>query len=114
MNRVLSCFQCVSVVVVVKELHQEEGYHFHVGIKNNNARKKSAAKILRKAFPEFDGEQIQVIFHKAWSTICHHILKKDNEPLVWGEDSLKTIKKIILNQLKKIEKRILMKRSFKS
>ena len=78
-----SLFNCVSVVVA-KELHQSEGYHYHVGILNDTASYHTATKILRKSFPEFDGRMLNVSFHKSWNTICEYIFKQDTDPFCWG------------------------------
>ena len=78
-----SLFNCESVVVA-KELHKEKGYHYHVGIQNDTASRYTAARILRDSFPEFDGRQLNVSYHKSWNTICEYIFKQDKEPYCWG------------------------------
>lgn len=78
-----SLFNCESVIVA-KELHKEKGYHYHVGILNDTASRHTAAKILREAFSEFDGRQLNVSFHKSWNTICEYIFKQDQDPYCWG------------------------------
>lgn len=63
MERVRKCFDCRSVIIA-KEKHENGGFHYHVGIFNSNASRYTAIKKLREAFPEFDGAQIDVKFHK--------------------------------------------------
>lgn len=78
-----SLFNCESVILA-KELHKEKGYHYHVGILNDTASRYTAAKFLRAGFPEFDGRQLNVSFHKSWNTICEYIFKQDQDPYCWG------------------------------
>lgn len=78
-----SIFNCESVIVA-KELHANEGYHYHIGILNDTASRHTATKLLRDSFPEFDGRQLNVSFHKSWNTICEYILKQDIDPFCWG------------------------------
>jgi len=78
-----SLFNCESVIVA-KELHKEKGYHYHVGILNDTASRHTAAKFLRESFPEFDGRQLNVSFHKSWNTICEYVFKQDQDPYCWG------------------------------
>lgn len=35
--------------------------------------KKTAPRILRKVFPEFEGAQLNVSYHKAWASVCKYI-----------------------------------------
>lgn len=93
-QRIRTCFQCVTILVA-KEEHKGEGYHFHVGVLNTCAKRESAPKKLRMAFPEFEGAQIKVTFHKAWPTVCQYVLKEDPHPLIWGEQSLDAIKELV-------------------
>ena len=78
-----SVFSCQSVIVA-KEQHKEGGYHYHVGILNDNASRKTATKRLREAFKEFSGNQLNVKFHKSWTTICEYVFKEDEDPYCWG------------------------------
>ena len=78
-----SILNCQSVIVA-KEYHKAEGYHYHVGILNDTASSHTVTKLFRKAFPEFEGMQLNVSFHKSWNTICAYILKQDKDPFCWG------------------------------
>lgn len=78
-----SLFNCESVIVA-KELHKNSGYHYHIGILNDTASYHTATKLLRESFPEFDGRQLNVSFHKSWNTICEYIFKQDSDPYCWG------------------------------
>ena len=78
-----SILNCQSVIVA-KELHKDEGYHYHVGILNDTASCHTVTKLFRKAFPEFEGMQLNISFHKSWNTICAYILKQDKDPFCWG------------------------------
>ena len=82
-GKVRSLFNC-QAVIVAKELHKNGGYHYHVGILNDTASRRIAAKQLRESFPEFEGRQLNVSFHKSWNTICEYIFKQDRDPYVWG------------------------------
>lgn len=77
-------FHCVAVVVS-QEPHKEGGYHFHVGMKIENASRFTAVKTIRNAFSEFEGKQCNVSFHKGWNSVCKYLLKQDQSPLCWGE-----------------------------
>ena len=78
-----SLLNCQSVIVA-KELHKKEGYHYHVGILNDTASYNTVSRLFRKAFPEFEGMQLNCTFHKSWNTICAYILKVDKDPFCWG------------------------------
>jgi len=78
-----SLFNCESVIVS-KELHQNKGYHYHVGVLNDTASYNTAAKLLRGSFPEFEGRQLNVSFHKSWNTICEYVFKQDQDTYCWG------------------------------
>lgn len=76
-------FNCESVILA-KELHKEKGYHYHIGILNNSASRRTATRVFRESFVEFEGSQLNVSFHKSWTTICAYILKQDKNPFCWG------------------------------
>ena len=78
-----SLFNCESVIVA-KQLHKNSGYYYSIGILNHTASYHTATKLLRKSFPEFDGRQLNVSFHKSWNTICEYIFKQDESPFCWG------------------------------
>lgn len=78
-----SLFNCESVIVA-KELHKAKGYHYHIGILNDTASYHTSTQILRDAFPEFDGRQLNVSFHRSWITICEYVFKQDEDPFCWG------------------------------
>lgn len=93
-DRIRGCFSCISIIVA-REQHEEIGHHFHIAIRNICATRDNAPKKLRKAFPEFEGAQMLVTFHKAWATACQYVMKEDPKPLVWGEDTVETIKEML-------------------
>ncbi len=78
-----SLFNCESVIVA-KELHKDKGYHYHAGILNDTASYNTAAKLLRCSFPECEGRQLNVSFHKGWNSICEYVFKQDQDPYCWG------------------------------
>lgn len=82
-EKIHNLFKCKQIIVA-QELHQDHGTHYHIGILNESASRYTAAKLLRKTFPMFDGKQINVTFHKGWNTICHYLLKQDKTPACWG------------------------------
>lgn len=104
-ERIQKIFYC-QAIVVAKENHEKEGYHYHVGILTDNASKNTATKFIRKKFYEWDGRVIDVKFHKSWPSVVSYILKEDQKPLIWGDFSLAQLKDICYkkNQHKKIEK----------
>ena len=94
-----SLFNCESVVVA-KEQHKSSGYHYHVGILNDTPSCHTGIRVLREAFPEFEGCQLNVSFHKSWNTICAYVLKQDDDPFCWG-----TTKQKIKERLSSVKKR---------
>ena len=56
-----------------------------------NAHRKKATKKRRESFPEWEGRQCKVSFHKSWNTICTYVTKEDKEPYVWGSFSREQI-----------------------
>lgn len=90
-SRLTVTFNCKSIVVS-KEIYTSLGHHYHVGIRNENASKHSAVSMIRRLFPEFEGRQLNVSFHKGWNSICSYLLKEDKSPVVWGEESLELIR----------------------
>jgi len=82
-TKVRGLFSC-DQIVVSRETHAEGGYHYHVGILNCTASVHTATKVLRKAFSEFDGRQLNVSFHKSWKTILKYCLKHDMNPNCWN------------------------------
>ena len=93
-----SLVNCQSVIVP-KELHKADGYQYHVGILNNTANSNTAAKKFCKGFPEFEGRQLHLSFHRSWITVCECALKQDFRFFFW-----KTTKDQI-NDLLNIRKR---------
>lgn len=91
-NRLTRTFVCKSIVIS-KESHTSLGYHYHVGLWNESASKHTASSKLRNLFPEFEGRQLDVSFHKGWNTVCTYLLKEDAAPTVWGEERLEIIKR---------------------
>lgn len=84
---------CIAIVVS-EEQHAEEGQRFHVGVQNTNAKRHSMHRIVRNAFPEFVGGQLNVSPHKGFMTICSYILKEDKSPAIWGAYSHEVIKEM--------------------
>lgn len=80
--------------MVSKESHTSSslGYHYHVGVWNESASKYTATLKLRRLFPEFEGRQCNVSYHKGWNTVCAYLLKEDRSPVVWGEESLELVR----------------------
>lgn len=63
-----------------------------IGIWNESASKYTATSKLRELFPEFEGRQLNVSYHKGWNSICTYLLKEDKSPVVWGEESLELVR----------------------
>lgn len=70
------------------EKHKEGGFHYHIGVWNGNASRNTVVAVVRRMFPEFEGRQCNVSSHKGWNTICRYLLKQDECPVVWGEESV--------------------------
>ena len=51
LHRILNTFHCHSVFVS-KEQHAQGGYHYHIGVWNQNASRNTATKNIRNAFTE--------------------------------------------------------------
>jgi len=77
---------CLSIIVA-KEHHAEMGhYHFHIGILlEKGVHRLSAKRTFRKLFPEFEGAQLYVSFHRAHTSVCKYAMKEEKEPFVWGK-----------------------------
>lgn len=81
--RLRELFVCLSIVIT-KETHQGSSFHFHVGLHSKNSSKNNCTQLIRKAFPEFEGCQCHVKFHKGWGNLIGYITKEDRNPFVWG------------------------------
>lgn len=90
--RLTEAFVCKSIVIC-KETHNSNslGFHYHVGLWNESASKYTSTPKLRGLFPEFEGRQLDVSYHKGWNTVCAYLLKEDRSPVVWGEESLELV-----------------------
>lgn len=73
--------QCCTVIRAVgcKEKHEEGGFHYHMAVENSNASKNTITKRIRAAFPEFDGRQVDVKFHKSWVKMLQYVTKEDED-----------------------------------
>lgn len=80
-QRITNLFQCRSVIIA-RENHEENGFHYHIGIWNENASKNTVIKKIREKFCEWDGRCIDVRAHKGWGSVCKYVLKEDKEPRV--------------------------------
>lgn len=85
----LQLFNCRSILVL--EESKWNSYILHVGILNRNASKNTALKRIRQVFHEWEGNTLDVQFHKNWASICRYLLKQVGELIVWGEFSLDEI-----------------------
>lgn len=90
LERVLKCFGCTAIVVA-KETHQDNGFHFHIAVHTKDASRYTASKKIRAIFTQFEGRQCDVQFKKAWAPMCAYVTKENKEPLVWGQYNLKQI-----------------------
>lgn len=100
LDRIRKKFQCVAVVIA-QETHNTQGIHYHIAIISKNASKNNATRIIRSIFPEFEGRQCEVRYHKGWGTMCTYVTKEDKEPLVWGEYTKNDILSVAENTKKK-------------
>lgn len=88
--RLRELFVCLSIVIT-KESHQDSSFHFHVGVHSKNSSKNNCTQLIRKTFPEFEGSQCHVKFHKGWGNLIGYITKEDRAPYVWGVYSVDQI-----------------------
>ena len=83
---------CISLIVS-RESHKDLGHHLNVGILlSKGLHKLSAPRSFRKLFPELDGAQLNVSFHRAWFSIVQYIMKEDHTPFTWGHHTLSALK----------------------
>lgn len=100
LDRIRRKFECVAVIIA-QEKHETQGIHYHIAIISKNASKNNATRIIRSIFPEFEGRQCEVRYHKGWGTMCAYVTKEDKEPLVWGEYTKNDILTVAENTKKK-------------
>lgn len=82
--RIQSLFLC-RCIIIARENHKEaEGYHYHIGVLNESARKNTLTREVRRTFPEWDQYACNVKWHRAWASVCGYALKEDQHPLVVG------------------------------
>lgn len=93
-------FNCKSIVIA-KETHKELGDHLHIAIYNDNASRNNAVKRIRKAFPQFEGRQCNVTFHKGLNYMLAYVTKEDKDPYVEGEIDKNKVLEIAENARKK-------------
>jgi hypothetical protein len=79
-------------IVIAKENHKDEGFHYHIGVLNSCASKHTVVRQTTAIFNEWDQFACYVKCHKSWATICAYLIKEDKGPLVVGEYSLNQIK----------------------
>lgn len=77
-------FHCKSIVIG-REKHKELGEHLHIAIYNYNASRYNAVKRIRQAFPQFEGRQCHIQFHKGLNYMLAYVTKEDKDPYVEGE-----------------------------
>lgn len=77
------------VICTEKHKKEEDAYHYHAAIWNENASKHTATKRLREAFHEWDGRSLNVTFHKSLATMYAYVIKEDKNPLIWGDMTMK-------------------------
>ena len=85
-----------TTIIVAREEHDEGGYHFHAGVLlASGILSTRAPKLFREIFPEFEGAQLHVSFHKAWVTVCKYLLKEYSDPFFWCNGDLITVQEEI-------------------
>jgi len=84
--RIEKALLCLSLIVA-REQHAYKGHHyFHIGILlEKGVHRLSAKRTFRKLFPEFEGAQLYVSFHRAHTSVCKYAMKEEKEPFVWGK-----------------------------
>ena len=85
-SRIQAIFQCTAIIIA-QEKDRDGERDQDVAVFHENAHRKSARKKIREIFPEWEGIECKVSFHKAWNTICKYVTKEDREPYVWGHFS---------------------------
>lgn len=72
-------FTCKSIVIAKEEhMTKGHGHYFYIGILiDRGVHRKAAPRTFRNIFPEWDGAQLHVAYHKAWASICKYLRKED-------------------------------------
>lgn len=83
-ERFKKIYSCRSIIVS-REPHKSEGYHYHVGIEAEDVSKNTFIKVIRAAFPEFEGRQIDIRARKGFGPICSYVTKYDKSPSIFGD-----------------------------
>ena len=52
--RLTARFNCKSIIICTED-HNKFGYHKHIGVWNETASKNTLQRVIREAFPEFEG-----------------------------------------------------------
>ena len=84
-SRLKDAFICKSIIVSKENHVSRGGFHYHIGVWNENASRYTMLSKMRELFPEFEGNQLNVSPHKGWNSVCKYLLKEDKTPTVWGE-----------------------------
>lgn len=90
-SRLKDAFICKSIIVSKENHVSRGGFHYHIGVWNENASRYTMLSKMRELFPEFEGNQLNVSPHKGWNSVCKYLLKEDKTPTVWGEESLSQV-----------------------
>lgn len=97
--RIEKALMCLSIIVAREQHADKQHHHFHIGILlEKGVHRLSAPRTFRKLFPEFDGAQLNITFHRAWTSVCKYVMKSDSDALVWGKQSPKQINDAIKAQ----------------
>lgn len=91
-ERFQKLYSCRSIIVS-REPHKSEGYHYHVGIEAEDASKNTFIKVIKEAFPEFEGRQIDIRAIKGFGPICSYVTKYEKSPSIFGDYDKKEILK---------------------
>lgn len=82
-DRLLKIFHQTKILIISTERHRDGGFHYHAGLFTTVSRHR-AKKMLRSAFPEWEGMSIDLQFRRGWPVICAYVTKEDCNFLVWG------------------------------
>lgn len=81
--RILELYDKTKIIIIAKEQHEDGGFHYHAGLFTTVSRHR-AEKMLRSAFPEWEGMAIDLKMKRGWPVICAYVTKEDRDFLVWG------------------------------
>jgi len=76
-SRLQGAFDIQRGVGAVESHSETLGEHFHVAFECSDGSRKTAVKIVRALFPEFEGRGVNLKFHRCFATMLKYVTKED-------------------------------------